>query len=77
MSGADFFAAQKANSAGSTAGTAFSADYQLNDTIEHKKWGQGVVGGVSGSGEDLSIRVIFPDIGMKDLFVKYAPIKKV
>ena len=77
MSGADFFAAQKANSAGSTAGTAFSADYQLNDTIEHKKWGQGVVVGVSGSGEDLSIRVIFPDIGMKDLFVKYAPIKKV
>ena len=54
-----------------------SADYQLNDTIEHKKWGQGVVVGVSGSGEDLSIRVIFPDIGMKDLFVKYAPIKKV
>ena len=52
-------------------------DYQLNDTIEHKKWGQGVIVGVSGSGEDLSIRVIFPEMGMKDLFVKYAPIKKV
>ena len=54
-----------------------STDYQLNDTIEHKKWGQGVIVGVSGSGEDLSIRVIFPEMGMKDLFVKYAPIKKV
>ena len=52
-------------------------DYQLNDTIEHKKWGQGVVVGISGSGEDLSIRVIFPEMGLKDLFVKYAPIKKV
>ena len=52
-------------------------DYQMNDTIEHKKWGRGVIVGISGSGEELSIRVIFPDIGMKDLFVKYAPIKKV
>jgi len=52
-------------------------DYQMNDTIEHKKWGQGVVVGISGSGEELSIRVIFPEVGMKDLFVKYAPIKKV
>lgn len=60
---------------GSTA--AVSADYQINDTVEHKKWGQGVIVGVSGSGDDLAIRVIFPDIGMKDLFVKYAPIYKV
>ena len=54
-----------------------STDYQINDTIEHKKWGQGVIVGVSGSGEELSVRVIFPEMGMKDLFVKYAPIKKV
>ena len=76
LSGADFFAAQNAKPAAG-AESAVSTDYQLNDTIEHKKWGQGVVVGVSGSGDDLSIRVIFPDIGMKDLFVKYAPIKKV
>ena len=57
--------------------TPVCTDYQINDTIEHKKWGQGVVVGISGSGEDLSIRVIFPEMGMKDLFVKYAPIKKV
>jgi DNA helicase-2/ATP-dependent DNA helicase PcrA len=76
LSGADFFAAQNAKPAAGAA-SAVSTDYQLNDTIEHKKWGQGVVVGVSGSGDDLSIRVIFPDIGMKDLFVKYAPIKKV
>ena len=52
-------------------------DYQMNDTIEHKKWGRGVIVGISGSGEELSVRVILPEIGMKDLFVKYAPIKKV
>ena len=63
---------------GGTAGSAAgNAEYQINDTIEHKKWGQGVVVGVSGSGDDLSIRVIFPEMGMKDLFVKYAPIRKV
>ncbi len=33
--------------------------YQMNDTIEHKKWGRGVIVGISGSGEELSIRVIF------------------
>lgn len=57
--------------------TVTDCPYKVNDTILHKKWGQGVVVGVSGSGDDLSIRVIFPDIGMKDLFVKYAPIQKV
>lgn len=63
-----------AKSSGVSAGT---ANYEINDTIEHKKWGRGVVVGTSGSGDDLSIRVIFPEMGMKDLFVKYAPIKKV
>ena len=57
--------------------TPISIDYQVNDIVEHKKWGQGVVASVSGSGDELSIRVIFPDKGMKDLIVKYAPIKKV
>ena len=81
-SGADFFGSQAVKAAGKpdggTAGSAAgNAEYQINDTIEHKKWGQGVVVGVSGSGEDLSIRVIFPEMGMKDLFVKYAPIRKV
>ena len=60
-----------------SSGTAVTADYAINDTVEHKKWGRGVIVGTSGSGEDLSIRVIFPEIGMKDLFVKYAPITKV
>jgi len=62
---------------GSLTGAVGQADYEMNDTIEHKKWGRGVIVGISGSGEELSIRVIFPEIGMKDLFVKYAPIKKV
>lgn len=65
-----------ASASGGSSAT-LTADYQINDTIEHKKWGQGVVVGVSGSGEELSIRVIFPEMGMKDLFVKYAPIRKV
>ncbi len=60
-----------------SAAPAAGGEYALNDAIEHKKWGRGVVVGVSGSGEELSLRVIFPDVGMKDLFVKYAPIRKV
>lgn len=67
---------QRSSGKGESAG-AVCCDYQMNDTIEHKKWGRGVIVGISGSGEELSVRVIFPDIGMKDLFVKYAPIRKV
>ncbi len=78
--GTSSFGGASAGSAGAASGAGTGTvctDYQINDTIEHKKWGQGVVVGVSGSGEELSIRVIFPEMGMKDLFVKYAPIKKV
>lgn len=77
LGGASLGIAQTRIEKNTTENTAICTDYQLNDTIEHKKWGQGVIVGISGSGDELSIRVIFPELGMKDLFVKYAPIKKV
>lgn len=53
-----------------------AVEYVLGDTVVHKKWGDGVVVGVTGSGIDQEIKVAFPDRGVKDLIVKYAPISK-
>lgn len=58
--------------AGSSAG-----DYLLGDTVRHRKWGDGVVVAVTGSGIDQEIKVAFPEQGIKDLIVQYAPIEKV
>ena len=57
--------------------SAASGDYQLGDTVRHKKWGDGVVVAVEGSGIEQEIKVAFPDKGIKDLIVQYAPIEKV
>lgn len=50
--------------------------YSLGDKVEHGKWGQGVVVSIKGNGEDAEISVAFPNIGIKTLVAKYAPLKK-
>lgn len=50
--------------------------YRLGDKVEHGKWGQGVVVSVKGEGEDAEISVAFPEMGIKTLVAKYAPLKK-
>ncbi len=49
----------------------------LGDRVLHAKFGQGVVVGISGTEEDLQVKVAFPEKGIKDLLWKYAPIKKI
>ncbi|MFZ5639289.1 MAG: DNA helicase PcrA [Bacillota bacterium] len=51
--------------------------FRLGDKVMHAKWGQGVVVSVKGQGEDTELSIAFPDQGIKNLMVKYAPIKKV
>jgi DNA helicase-2/ATP-dependent DNA helicase PcrA len=47
------------------------------DTVQHDKWGEGVVLTVSGSGSDAEATVRFEDAGEKRLLVAYAPLRKV
>ncbi len=49
----------------------------LGDKVAHAKFGTGIVVQVKGSGEDMEVTVAFPDQGLKNLIVKYAPIKKI
>ena len=47
------------------------------DTVEHDKWGEGVVLAVNGSGTDAEVTIRFDDAGEKRLLLAYAPLKRV
>lgn len=47
----------------------------VGDRVTHKKWGKGVVVQVKGEGEDRQVSVAFPDMGIKQLMLKYAPLE--
>lgn len=51
-------------------------NYILGERILHKKWGEGVIISISGTGADMEMKVAFPEQGIKNLIVKYAPITK-
>src|SRR5699024_1585909 len=51
--------------------------WNVGDKVEHKKWGQGTVVKVNGSGNNAELDVAFKSEGVKRLLAEYAPIKKV
>ena len=71
-----YTAAQTASTATQSASTGTTDSYGLGDKVEHGKFGQGVVVSVKGEGADAEISVAFPNIGIKTLVAKYAPLKK-
>lgn len=61
----------------STAGRgATAADLRPGDRVEHPKFGAGTVVTVKGSGSEAAATVAFPGLGVKDLILAYAPLKK-
>lgn len=64
------------NSVAQTAAAGTIGSYCLGDKVEHGKWGQGVIVSVKGDGGDAEISVAFPNIGIKTLVAKYAPLQK-
>lgn len=54
------------------------AEFDVNDKVEHPKWGLGVVMHRSGSGDKAKVMVQFyKEEKMKTLMVKFAKLKKV
>lgn len=51
--------------------------FNLGDKVQHGKWGTGVVVGISGEGADAELSVAFPNLGIKKLITRYAPLRKV
>jgi DNA helicase-2/ATP-dependent DNA helicase PcrA len=52
-------------------------DWEVGDTARHKKWGDGLVLAVSGSGKNKELTLNFPEVGKKRLLAAVAPIEKV
>lgn len=49
----------------------------LGDKVQHAKFGTGVIVKTDGSGEDMEISVAFPQNGIKNFILRYAPIRKI
>ncbi|MGI5891619.1 MAG: ATP-dependent helicase [Bacillota bacterium] len=49
----------------------------LGDKVEHSKFGVGVIVSISGSGDDMQVGVAFPNLGIKQLIWRWAPLKKI
>lgn len=68
------------HSSKTTSDTSTGADkvnWKAGDKVTHKKWGQGTVVSVSGTGNDMELKIAFPQEGIKQLLASFAPIKKV
>ena len=52
------------------------SDWSIGDTAIHKKWGEGTVLEVSGSGQQQELKINFPGLGLKKVLAAIAPIKK-
>ncbi len=50
-------------------------DYKVGQTVEHKKFGQGVITKIEPEDDDLKVEIEFEKCGMKRLMAKYAGIK--
>lgn len=58
------------------ANNSHETSWEIGDVATHKKWGDGTVLEVSGSGKTQELKINFPDIGLKKLLASVAPISK-
>ena len=50
--------------------------WAIGDIAHHKKWGDGTVLAVSGSGNSQELKINFPEVGLKKVLTSIAPIEK-
>lgn len=51
-------------------------DWKIGDVVHHKKWGDGTVLEVTGSGKTQELKIKFPEVGLKKVLASVAPIQK-
>jgi DNA helicase-2/ATP-dependent DNA helicase PcrA len=54
-----------------------SLDFKPGDKVKHNKWGTGTVVSVKGTGDDMELNIAFPEMGVKRLLARFAPVEKV
>ena len=52
------------------------SNWSIGDIALHKKWGEGTVLEVSGSGATQELKINFPEVGLKNFLASVAPIEK-
>ena len=62
--------------AGTPTTGAGAVSWAAGDKVTHRKWGEGTVVKVEGTGEDQELDIAFPEQGIKRLLAAFAPIKK-
>ena len=62
--------------AGAPTTGAGTVSWAAGDKVTHRKWGEGTVVKVEGTGEDQELDIAFPEQGIKRLLAAFAPIKK-
>lgn len=60
----------------SPVGSSTATDWQVGDIACHRKWGEGLVLEVSGTGTAQELKIKFPEVGLKKLLASLAPIEK-
>ncbi|MGI9952211.1 DNA helicase PcrA [Moorellaceae bacterium AZ2] len=58
-------------------GNGSPASLAVGDRVRHAKFGIGVIVRIKGEGEDAQVTVAFPELGLKELLLRYAPLQKV
>ncbi|GFN22220.1 DNA helicase [Thermanaeromonas sp. C210] len=58
-------------------GNGTPAALAVGDKVRHAKFGIGVIVRIKGEGEDAQVTVAFPELGLKELLLRYAPLQKV
>lgn len=53
-----------------------ATDWEIGDIAHHKKWGDGTVLEVTGSGKTQELKIKFPEVGLKKVLSSVAPIVK-
>lgn len=56
--------------------SASNLEWEIGDIAYHKKWGEGTVLAVDGSGKSQELKIKFPEVGLKKLLASVAPIEK-
>ena len=53
-----------------------ATDWEIGDIAHHKKWGDGTVLEVTGSGKTQELKIKFSEVGLKKVLASIAPIEK-
>lgn len=51
-------------------------DWQVGDTAIHSKWGKGTILDIKGQDAGMQLKIDFPQMGIRQVMAKFAPIKK-